>query len=182
LTLESIQILIGANKPIFSLPFSTYGCLADKGWIQELWQSSEEYIIEIIGSYVRPKINRENDYPAFMEKAVDADIYTDIDLLSLNRCRIYLQVQNISEIANGDGISISYCAKNNIRDPDRKSNYKWSNQPFQSENLLILPPLGFWIQTYSFQSSWKYSTTAQCLYYKVSSTSYNVYKIGCGPP
>ena len=193
LMLESIQILIGANKPIFSLPFSTYGCLAEKGWIQELWKSSEEYNIKIISSYVRPKINRENDYP-LMEKAVDADIYTDEDLSSLNRCRIYLQVQNISEIANGDGTSISYCAKNHIRDPDRKSNYKWSNQPFpnkndwsvwddallhiwsQSENLLIVPPLGPWIQAYSFQSSWKYSIAAQCLYYKVSSTSYNVYK------
>ena len=129
-----------------------------------------------------------------MQNGYEVLIYTDEDLSSLNRCRIYLQVQNISEIANGDETSISYCAKNHIRDPDRKSNYKWSNQPFpnkndwsvwddallhiwsQSENLLIVPPLGPWIQAYSFQSSWKYSIAAQCLYYKVSSTSYNVYK------
>ena len=87
--------------------------LIEKGWLQDLWLSTELYNITLQGSYVTPVANRVNDY-ALMEKLIQLDIYTDEDIQSINRCRIYLQVQNLSEITNGHGTQISYCAKSPI--------------------------------------------------------------------
>ena len=192
LILESIHISAGLNSPIFTLPYSKYNMLIEKGWLQDLWLSAELYDVKIQGSYVTPAINRVNDY-ALMEKLIQLDMYTDEDIKSINRCRIYLQVQNLSEITNGHGTQISFCAKNYIKDPDRISNYEWPKQPFPSKrdweawedallnawsngNYQIIPSLGEWNHKLSFHSQWKYSATTERVFYKVSTCTYNVYE------
>ena len=191
LNLESIHLTAGINSSIFSLPYSKYGILLEDGWIQNLWQSAEKYNISIKGSYIAPTCNRTNDY-SLMEKLVLADLYTDEDIQSINRCRIYLKVQNLSEIANGAGTNISYCAMNYIRDPDRTSKYNWPYQPFPKRrdweawidavqnvwsngNYQIEPPLGTWNTNLNFTTDWKYSPTTRLLYYKTSTDTYNTY-------
>ena len=192
LNLESIHIITGINTPIFSLPYSKYKMLTEDGWIQHLWQSAEKYDVSIIGSYITPTHNRINDY-SLMERLIQTDLYTDEDIRSINRCRIYLRVQNLSEIVNGSGTSISYCAMNYIRDPDRISNYNWPHQPFPKQrdweawndalqnvwsngNYQIEPPLGTWNENLTFTTNWKISPTTKWLYYKVSTNSHNVYE------
>ena len=100
LNLESMHISAGLNIPIFNLPYSKYNMLIEKGWLQDLWSSAELYDVTIQGSYITPVTNRVNDYHALMEKLIQLDMYTDEDIKSINRCRIYLQVQNLSEITS----------------------------------------------------------------------------------
>ena len=69
-----------------------------------------------------------------MEQFIQAKIYNEKELQRINRCRIYLQVQNLSEISDGTGNSITHCIRNHIRDPERKSKYKWTHQPFPKKN------------------------------------------------
>ena len=194
LNLEAIHIAMGINTPLFDLPYSKYYMLAEQGWIQHLWKATEQYQIKLQGLYMMPTINRNNDF-AIMEKIIELDLYTDEDVQSINRCRIYLRVQNLSEIVNGEGNSISYCARNRIRDPDRISKYKWPNQPFPKKNdwevwedLLqnvisdgnynIVPSLGQWNgQDLTFETHWKISNDTKQVFYKASSQVYNVYEI-----
>jgi len=180
LNLESIHISPGLNIPIFTLPYLEYNMLKEKGWLQDLWLSTELYNVSLQGSYVTPVINRVNDY-ALMEKLIQLDIYTDEDIQSINRCRIYLQVQNLSEITNGHGTQISYCAKNYIKDPDRISNYEWPKQPsprkrdwetwedallnvWSNGNYQVISCLGKWNHKLSFYSHWKYSPTTERIF------------------
>ena len=190
--LEYMHITIGVNTQIFSLPYSKYKMLCEDGWIQNLWEYTEKYNIKIEGSYIKPNDNRKHDY-ALMEKIIHDDLYTDEDVKSINRCRIYLRVQNLSEIANGNGNSISYCARNHIRNPDQITKYEWPYQPYPRKhdwdvwddalqhtwsdgNYNIIPTLGEWHTKRSFNTNWKISTSTKLLYYKVSDQTYNVYE------
>ena len=191
--LENITLMIGVNKSIFDVSFKDYGYLAEIGWIQQLWETSQQYGIKICGSYITTNSNRINDY-ALMEKILESDLYNKDDIMAINKCRIYLQVQNLSDITNGQGNMISYCAKNHIKDLDRISKYNWPNQAkpskqewevwddallhvwAETEMLTINPTLGEWINT-PFLTSWYYDEEHSTLYYEVSTYTYNVYKL-----
>ena len=191
LTIESQQLLIGTNHHLFSISFEKYGCLAETSWITELWRTSNEYDIQIRGFYERTQPCRENDF-ALMDKLIEADSYTDEDLQSINRCRLYLQVQNMSDIANGIGNKISYCAIHHIRDPENRSKYEWPNQTIPpksdwevwndavaniwgDEQNRIQPPLGKWIKIPKRYFQWTLEPKESLLYHKVSTMSYNIY-------
>jgi len=169
--------------------------LIEHGWIQHVWQSIEKYNIKLKGPYITPSINRINDY-ALMEKVIQDDLYTDEDVKSINRCRLYLRVQNLSEIKNGQGDFISYCARNHIKDPDRISKYNWPYQPLPKKhdwdiwndalqnvwsdgNYKVKQSLEAWYKTRSFSSNWQHSQSTQLLYYRVSTHTYNAYEKRC---
>ena len=190
--MESMNLMVGVNKSIFETSYAKYGFLAEIGWMQNLWQMSQKYNIQIHGEYTKSHLNRKNDF-ALMEKVVESDLYNQDDIISINKCRIYLQVQNLSDIVNGQGTKISYYAKNHIRDIDRPTCYKWPNQNkptkldweawddailhvwSKSERLEINPPLSHWINT-SFNTAWYHDQGSNNLYYKTSGSNYNVYK------
>jgi len=158
-----MHLLIGVNLPLFSLNYKKYGHLAERGWITHIWEMCDKYEISIDGQYEQPTIARTND-SALMELLVKADIYDDKDLRSINKCRIYLEVQNMSDITDGSGTKIAYCALHHIKDPERISKYKWPKQPKPTKNdwnawddaiknvwttnetYHIQPKLGKWIQ------------------------------------
>ena len=125
--LESINLMIGVNKLIFEVPFTDHGYLAEIGWIQQLWEMTQKYGIKISGNYITRTPNRINDY-ALMEKIIESDLYNENKITCINKCRVYLQVQNLSDIVNGYGNMISYCIRNHIRNIDQISKYKFTNQ------------------------------------------------------
>ena len=194
ISLESLHLLIGVNTPIFQLPYSKYGILAEKGWIEHLWKMTNFYNIKVEGYYEHTTLTRLND-KSLMESIINSDTYTDNEIRSINRCRLYLQVQNLSDITNGQGTNITYCARNHIRDPERITIYHWPNQPkppkrdwelwddallhnlTTSEQLQISPRLQTWHKYPPFTSPWTYSPSTENLYYKTSSTTYNNYNI-----
>jgi len=193
LNIESMHLLIGVNQPIFSLDYSKYGHLAERGWITHIWEMCDQYKISINGQYEQPTIARTND-SALMELLVKADIYDNKELRSINKCRIYLEVQNMSDITDGSGIKIAYCALHHIKDPERISKYKWPKQPkptkndwiawddaiknvwTTSETYHIQPKLGEWTQQPHFNTPWYIDQhNPKLLYYKTSEMNYNVY-------
>jgi len=101
-----MHLYIGTNKHIFTLDYDKYQCLSEIGWITHLWEMTWNYGVQIKGYYEKPNITRENDY-SMMDKLIELDIHTDDDLKRINRCRMYLRVQNLSDIVNGSGNKIS---------------------------------------------------------------------------
>jgi len=135
-TLESLHLLMGINTPLFDLSYDDYGFLAETTWITNLWQKSSEYGLKISGSYVKPNIIRTGDF-SLMEELVQSGMMTPAEMLSVNRCRIYLRAQNFSDIVTGDGLRIRTAFMEKSTHQIRSS-YTW---PFQPN-----PPLADWRQ------------------------------------
>ena len=153
----------------------------------------DQYKIFIDGQYEQPTTARVND-SALMELLVEAGIHDDNDLRSINRCRIYLRVQNMSDITDGSGTKIAHCALHHIKDPERITKYKWPRQPKTtkndwiawddaiknvwtiSETYHIQSKLGEWTQQPHFNTPWYIDQhNPKLLYYKTSEMNYNVY-------
>ena len=153
----------------------------------------DQYKIFIDGQYEQPTTARVND-SALMELLVEAGIHDDNDLRSINRCRIYLEVQNMSDITDGSGTKIAHCALHHIKDPERITKYKWPRQPKTtkndwiawddaiknvwtiSETYHIQSKLGEWTQQPHFNTPWYIDQhNPKLLYYKTSEMNYNVY-------
>jgi len=125
--MESLHLLIGVNKPLFEVSYKKYGFLSEKSWITNVWRMSCELGITLQGLYTRPHIVRDKDF-SLMEKLVTSKKMTTKEMESVNRCRVYLQIQNMSDITNGMGTRVlqSYI---DSKDPVCKSKYKWPHQP-----------------------------------------------------
>ena len=55
----------------------------------------------------------------------ESNSYSTNEIIKMNYCRLYLQVHNLSDITNGFGSLINYCALHHIKDPDELGIYNW---------------------------------------------------------
>ncbi len=72
----------------------------------------------------------------------DCSHFVWADTQRLNRCRIYLQVLHLSNIASANGTAILQCYKDGNRCPYRNSTLAWPYQPRPPESTWLL-----WRQT-----------------------------------
>jgi len=190
--MESLHLLIGTNHHLFSLPYPKYSFLGTTSWVQHLWEMAYKYKVIVKGPYIHTKPARYNDY-ALMDKLIEMGTFSTIDIQKINCCRIYLQVQNLSDISNGEGTHISTNILSHIKDPERVSKYTWPHQPrppksmwniwdeaiqtvwSQSETNQLIPPLGVWISAPHQVTPWIYNQNNNTLYHKTSSVSYTIY-------
>ena len=191
--LESLQLILGTHHHIFQLAYDKYGMLVPKSWITHLWEMSCKYKISINGFYERTTPTRKND-KALMDMIVESDRFSPNEKEKINYCRLYLQVQNLSDITNGQGEHIDYCAVHHIRNPDRISEHKWPYQPNPSaaswkiwdealysvwsvnHQYKLHTSLGHFIKQPTFSSPWSYHYESDILYYRISTMSYSIYK------
>ena len=189
--IESLHLLIGVNKPLFELSFDQYGFLSETTWLSHLWKMSCKLGISISGLYARPHIIRDKDF-SLMEKLVTSNTMTQNEMESVNRCRIYLKVQNMSDITNGTGDKViqSYMDSKAIL---IDSKYKWPFQPkpppndwkkwrqaivevwSSDEQGILKQPLGPIFCTSHQISNWTISTSTNFLYRKYSDSQILAY-------
>ena len=67
-------------------------------------------------------------------EAFSAQGYSDNQTLILNRCRLYLQVLQLSDVMNGYGNGITETIQGQ-RDKQRNMSYKWPFQPTPSTRM-----------------------------------------------
>jgi len=153
---------------------------------------SFKYKVYLNGQYEKTRPIREKD-SALIDLIIDSNAFTNKEILQSNRCRLYLQVQNILEITNGLSTHIGYCcAINHIKDPDQISQYQWPTQPKPpkkdwdswdtrallqvwgiNEQYLLHEPLGQHILPPKNSTPWQYHPSSETLYYKTSAMSFN---------
>jgi len=191
--IQSLQLCIGSNSHIFHLSYEKYGFLVPPSWITHLWEMSFSYQIQINGNYEKTHSSRIGD-KALMEMIIESDIFSKQEIININDCHLYLQVQCLSDITNGYGTHINYCAQQNIKDPDRISKYQWPLQKSppkkawiawdralsqvwsKNESFILHDPLGRYISDPPHSTPWRYHLSTNTLYYKISSLSYNIYQ------
>ena len=113
---------------------------------------------------------------------VESNSFCTNEIIKIKYCRLYLQVHNLSDITNGFGSVIDYCAIHHIRDPDKVRIYNWPFKPNPSklwshfEQRRLHLSLVIHIRTPPFKSSWLYRKHSEILYYKILTMSHRYTK------
>ena len=124
---EMCILEVGIGRNLFELTFHEFGFLLSPSWIKYLWKFTDHYNISIIDRVTFfPLQARAGD--VFLMEAFSAQGYSNNQMLILNRCRLYLQVLQLSDIMTGFGNGFTEAIRGQ-RDKQRNISYKW---PFQA--------------------------------------------------
>jgi hypothetical protein len=112
-----------------------------------------------------------------MEALTETEEFTATELKEINRCRIYLRVFSISDIAYHDGQGISDWARKGRQDAGRKSSWAWPVQQrptswkawklaqyHLSPDNCVIQQLGDWFEQHHQQSEWYFDAEQNTLY------------------
>jgi hypothetical protein len=105
--LQWAQLVCGSSSSLLEDTTTTWPMLSDELWITtlRLFLSLSEISVCIPG--INPvKLQRKGDY-AIMD-AVQSIQYRRRDIIHINRCRIFLRVNMVSDICNAAGTQINY--------------------------------------------------------------------------
>ena len=127
---QSCSIELGSTKHLFQLDYQKWSHLLTNCWTKSLWKFVNEYDISIQGEYDKPiKVcERDEGIMDILVNELTAQNTTESEILTLNRCRLYLQVVTLSDICCSDGLSIDRAIYLGERYEDRKSRWIWPEQ------------------------------------------------------
>ena len=103
-SIHLLQLQIGTNTNPFHLPYSKYGHLAPQSWVTSYWESLEKFPVRLHMDYNSIPLPRQFDSTimSFLLPHMPAAS----TVTSVNRCRCYLNVLFLSDMATADGKSI----------------------------------------------------------------------------
>ena len=107
-TIEYLKIEVGLRGSILRQSFDTFGHLAEKSWISHLWKFLSETGIQIPDKIKDFSLVRENDRTInkLFAEAYPMKKISKADWVKANKCRIYLEVLTLGDIASADGTAI----------------------------------------------------------------------------
>ena len=107
-SMESLKLELGIKGSIFSHDFDMYGHLATNCWVKHLWKFVWAHSIEINDKVGEEDILRERDTMLTDKFATSfkLGLLNKRDWKAANKCRLYLKVLTIADIANGCGTGI----------------------------------------------------------------------------
>ena len=121
----TIHVGIEENS-LFDISFNDFGHLLPHTWIRSLWEFVDEYKITM------PKwdytLRKKRDGDIFLMDAFQRAGFTKRQLLPLNRCRIYLKVETLSDITDGTGDQISKQAYDGRQTAATLASHDWPVQ------------------------------------------------------
>jgi len=179
LGLEGIQVQVGVPDIIFNHSYNEFSILAEECWIKSHWKflSSQGYSLQ---SWKEKQSTKRRNDSFIMCKMIESSIISDADLKKINRCRLYLRAWTISDMASGDGKTISQQYYNGYRDESRGTgrhgiwkdvkrpnvNYWFVWKQFLTKVYCIDEgqPLGEWEKPPSNTWEWYYDPITSFLY------------------
>jgi hypothetical protein len=102
-SLETVILELGLGETLLSLPYSELIFLTTNSLDKSTWQFLDTIGI-VLNHDIRVLKYRENDM-AIMKIFYDSGL-CDVELFTLNKCRLYLNVYNLSDIYNMSGTGI----------------------------------------------------------------------------
>jgi hypothetical protein len=126
LSMSYLQILTGSRTSFLHLPYSKYSKWIESSWLTSIWCCVSRVKFTLIVKNAWMPLQRTNDL-ILMDYFVHLN-YKPKELKSLNRCRIYLQVIFLSDIASVDSTEIAPKTLCGEMLSDRKSRLPWPTQ------------------------------------------------------
>ena len=99
--IECSTIYVGIGRNIFSLGYDLYRNIIPQSCIKNIWSFAHNYGISLPTSPTQLDLHREGKL--FIMEQFTHRRFTPRQLKKLNRCRLYLQIQTLSNISNGHG-------------------------------------------------------------------------------
>jgi hypothetical protein len=125
--LSNLQLLLSSGTFILNLSYNVSGTWIEHGWLSLLWEFLTYAKLQYHASNIfwTPNKQREND--SFLMEFF-LTITKNISILkAINRCRVYLQLILVSDIATADGRKLLPEVKQGSI-PDWRSSLKWPHQ------------------------------------------------------
>jgi len=124
LGLEHLQLRMGLRDIIFNYDYYKFDKLCPDSWLKSVWKFSTDMGLRFQGWKLYRKQNKRTNDKYIMEEIVTYDI-SDKELGIFNECRLYLQIETLSDMANGKGTYFSSCYYRGRRDDQRISKFTW---------------------------------------------------------
>jgi hypothetical protein len=122
-----LQLTIGTTTNFMNLPFHRTHPLGISSWLTSVWRFMDRLKIKLDMAQAwfpqSPKGNDINLMDYFLAKCTPID-----HLQSINRCRLYLQLINLSDMTSADGRYLIPQAVQGHRLKDRRSTLAWPTQ------------------------------------------------------
>ena len=101
--LEQLRLEIGTNCDILSADYKEYEkIILTQSYVQSTWKFMSENHLKLNDKTEKVKMLREGDV-SLMEIFMKKKDISSHELLTLNRCRIYLKVFSLADVTTGDG-------------------------------------------------------------------------------
>ena len=191
-TLQALTLELGLPGEVFSHDPNEWAPALTDCWMVHTWQFCAKYNISVItGS---PTLQPRRKHDIFLMAGFFRDGYREEELLTLNRCRIFLQVITSADIVTADGQRVRNCSWHGEMDTTDPSPYNWPNQGKPTLNDWILwrsaitkalqlrqstslrQPLGPWIDE-PIRCQWFYSPTETRLYHRKPKHQWEFYQL-----
>ena len=124
--LETLQVRLGTQKIIFDYNYYEFAPICPECWLKSLWLFCHEMELKVKGWKMERPLGKRDGDEYIMETITKHNI-SQRELMIFNECRLFLQVETLSDMSNGEGIRISECYYKGRRDPHRISNIEWPN-------------------------------------------------------
>jgi hypothetical protein len=101
MSIEAVKVEIGVGGPLFEQPFAYYGSLATDCWVKHTWRFLSEHEITMTDRVGDISLRRNGDL--FLTDTFIQHGIKGAALKRLNACRLFLQVETLSDIMTTDG-------------------------------------------------------------------------------
>jgi hypothetical protein len=185
--LESYQMATGmCGNPLSNIIHQTH---VDAPWLETL----REFLHSIQATIRIPSLATINPLRQFdkciMIHAIKSKLFSSQEMRMINNCRMFLQVNFLSEISTGDGQRLLPSAYNGEQDAMNKpvlwstsvSTILWPYQPapckvawgawqkclnlfIRSKSMFLIQQLGKWLPSYDDQRTWIYKGLGETIY------------------
>jgi hypothetical protein len=116
--MSELQLFVGVQRPIFTLPFSKYGRWVGMYWLSSIWKHLTQLKMTLdVEDAWHPALPRQFD-DTIMDVAISFNMAV-AQLQEINYCRVYLQVITISDITDAAGVRLLPSAVQGQREPQR---------------------------------------------------------------
>ena len=136
-SLEYMRLELGVNDHILNTNYdSLCNLVHTESWMEKTWKFMSEHKITIDVDPPKVPIRQQNDIP-LMEIILASPNITPHEIKTVNKCRLYLQIFQLSDMVTGCGKFIKDSAWNCIRDSHNKdSSTKWPLIPPPSKGMI----------------------------------------------
>ncbi|CAJ1938381.1 unnamed protein product [Cylindrotheca closterium] len=174
--LQAHQLETGTSFGLLQQDYQNTSILASDTWLKRVWKELES--LDMYMAFDSPALSLRCYHDALLiDLFIDLEVDQD-DLLSLNWCRMFLQVATVSDITTADGRYIRQCIWNGFRDDTYRTPYNWPRTvqprrpywelwqrilsrallPSHGQHHPLLQPMGHWHD--HFESwNWLWSPT-----------------------
>ena len=174
-SIHLLQLQLGTNNNPFLLPFKKYGHLVPPSWTRSFWESYQHFPIQIHLQHEPIPLPRQNDVTVmdFLQRHMPSAAV----ITSINRCRCYLNLLFLSDIAIADGTTIDhemiqmYATPRTSRftfPPEYPTRMDWATwadiwRGALGRHLKLSIPLGEWVHDTHIKWRWYYDPSSDSL-------------------